>query len=82
MSLTTTALLHAQITAGHNGTGAISVSGLQVGDLLLKASLADGNTSPLDGKFEDVISVADEIQQLVAEDLSSHPIHFVLVRIP
>lgn len=79
MSLTTTALLRGQAN-GHNGTGSVSIPGLKVGDLLIKSSPADGITSSLDGKFEDVISVVDEIQQLADEDLSTHPINFILIR--
>lgn len=62
---------------GRNGSGAISVPGLQVGD----TAIVDLNGhNVIGGSFEQIVSVADEIQQLSGSDLSGQTYRFFLVR--
>ena len=47
---------------GINGAGAISISGLKVGDLVLNVFCP--NVGEPSGDYETVVTVADELQQL------------------
>ena len=77
MSVTlSTVLVKAEFT-GQSSSGAISVPGLQVGD----TAIVDLNGHNVIGSsFEQIISVADQIQQLSGSDLSSQTYKFFMVR--
>lgn len=79
MSVTTSGLVHATFVGDATGGAghAASVPGLKVGDILL-ANTANGNVY-LSGWFEPVVTVADELQQAVA-DLSTVTLNAVLFR--
>ena len=72
-----TKLLHAHFT-GKNGSGAITISGLAVGDFLLKAILP---STDLEGKFEDIVTTANQLQQLTSEDYSGLTFDAIFIRI-
>lgn len=56
---------------GRNGAGACTATGLQVGDVVLSvAGLTAGALGDASSSFESTITVADEIQQSAAGDLS------------
>ena len=57
--------------AGRNGAGAVSLSGVRVGDTVRTLTGLIGVTGDQSTKFESVISVDDQIQQLSADDLSA-----------
>jgi hypothetical protein len=68
--------------SGNNGLGAIAVPGLKVGDFLVWAMMS-GNASLLPmggGELEPMVSVADEIQQVDAADLSGHTFTVLIIR--
>ncbi|SRR5258706_2899023 len=71
---------------GHSGIGggAISVSGLRVGDKLiwLQSNQFSGGNEQFNsaGYFEIIISVNDQIQQLVTPDLSSWAFNAIFIR--
>lgn len=60
---------------GKTSAGALSIPGLQVGDVLIKV-IPDGF---YDG-YENVVSTADQIQQLTDLDWSSLNLEFILLR--
>lgn len=61
---------------GRSGSGAISVPGLQVGDIVLV--FVNGNWA---SSFESpTVSVADEMQQTSGADLSSISFELILIR--
>jgi len=60
---------------GNTTAGPLSIPGLQVGDVLIKV-MPNG----FDGGFENVVSVADQIQQLTALDWSPVNLEFILIR--
>jgi hypothetical protein len=80
MSLTTTALLHANFS-GKNGSGAISISGLKVGDFVLNVfEVANSTSQPQ--LFEAVVSVADQLQQTSGTNQSANTFDAVIARLP
>ena len=66
---------------GRNGTGAISVPGLRVGDIVV-CGVNVTNTSPIvpGTSYEVVVSVDDEIQQLTVGDFSATNVVVVVLR--
>lgn len=62
---------------GLTGTGGISISGLQQGDTLIKVI---PDSFPPGESFEDVVSVANELQQLPNLDWSGVNFTFYLLR--
>lgn len=80
MSLQVTGVFNASFS-GKNGSGAISVPGLAVGDIVL-AAVQDSSTVFDHGNnpFENVVSVADEIQQVNSSDLSANSYEVVVFR--
>jgi hypothetical protein len=66
---------------GHNGAGAITLTGAKVGDVLVVIRNTSA-TSPGDYRefFEKTISVADQVQQTSTSDYSSITFDVVLVR--
>ncbi|WP_157648395.1 hypothetical protein [Burkholderia ubonensis] len=71
MSTYETGPLFIKITAqGSNGAGAISVPGLQVGDHVNLVTFS-GNLNVQNGSFEQIVSVADQLQQTAGADYSS-----------
>lgn len=71
MSTFETGPLFIKITAqGNNGAGAINVPGLAVGDFVTLVTFS-GNVGNQSSSFEQIITVADEIQQLAPVDFSS-----------
>lgn len=78
MTLTTAAATVVKATAnGSANGGAISIPGLQVGDVFLQA-VPYG--FPPGQAFEQVVSVADQFQQLPALDWSSVSFTFYFLR--
>lgn len=65
---------------GVNGAGAVSVPGLDVGDLVTFYAQAPGGWQTPGGIFEDVISVAGEIQQISSNDLSPYTFTILFLR--
>jgi hypothetical protein len=73
-----------QVT-GRNGAGSISVPGVDVGDVLLVflngnppyGGLDIGSASP----FENVISVADQVQQIATNNFSASSYNVFFLRI-
>ncbi|MFT4068935.1 hypothetical protein [Paraburkholderia sp.] len=62
---------------GNTGAGSISVPGLQVGDI----GVFDFNGHNVIGSsFEQVVSIADEIQQISGADLSGQTYELFFVR--
>jgi hypothetical protein len=68
--------------AGRNGAGAITLTGAAVGDrvhIVIGAPTAGGAlVAPAAGTFEAVITVADQVQQASASNLSANTYVFVL----
>jgi len=59
--------------AGKNGAGACTLTGVKVGDVVRSVTgLAAGTVGDQSAKFETAITVADQIQQSDATDLSSN----------
>lgn len=59
--------------AGHNLEGACTLAGVKVGDIVVSVTgLAAGTVGDQSVKFESVITVDDQIQQLQASDLSAN----------
>lgn len=82
MSLQTIGLVAVSCGA-RNGTGAISVSGLKVGDRIISVVLITGGVPAHQnaGDFvEYMISTDDEVQQLDNSNLSGRTIEFICVR--
>lgn len=83
MSVVVNANLITATFTGNNGIGAISVTGLEVGDKLIylrsPTYLSDVNLSG-SSVMEAYVTVADEIQQIVATDHSGHTFDAVFVR--
>lgn len=72
---------------GRNGTGSISVPGLEVGDILIWLNITNSSPDVAQGQqlnafawTELVVSVADEIQQLDVRDHSSDGFQAVFIR--
>jgi hypothetical protein len=78
MSASICAILNAQV-AGNNGAGAVSISGLNVGDIVVHVVSVSGD-GLYDGLFEPVVSVANELQQTSSENLSAVTLTVVLIR--
>lgn len=71
--------------AGRNAAGAITLTGATVGQRLVIAlgtitnsTASNAFIAPAAGTFESVITVADQIQQASASDLSANSYFFVL----
>ncbi len=68
--------------AGRNGTGAITVTGTKVGDLVVGAlGYVTGTgaiTSLSNSSFESVVTVADQIQQTTATNLTANTFVFLV----
>lgn len=59
--------------SGHNLAGACTLTGVKVGDVVLTVTgLAAGTVGDKSSSFESTITVADQIQQIAASDLSSN----------
>lgn len=72
MSASLSGMVAASFT-GNNGTGGISIPGLEVGDLVIaiwQTNPAGSWTQP-GNHFEGIVTVADELQQLVGSNYSS-----------
>jgi hypothetical protein len=67
------------VHAGKNGTGAVTLTGAKVGDLVIGAAQIGTTPGDAKSKFETVITVVDQIQQTSATDLSSEQILFILL---
>jgi hypothetical protein len=61
----------------HNGTGAITATGVNVGDAVVMTANVTDHTNTA-ANFETVITVKDQIQQLSATDLSAK-VHVFMV---
>ena len=58
---------------GHSGAGACTLTGAKVGDVVASITgEATGTAGDQSAKFESTISVADQIQQSSATDLSAN----------
>lgn len=66
---------------GANGAGAISIEGALIGDEVQKLVGVYGDTGDQTDRFEDVISVKGQIQQLDSDDLSEN-IYVVILKSP
>lgn len=67
--------------AGRNGAGACTLTGAVVGDLVVGvACLTAGQLGMVDASFEAAITVADQIQQSAATDLSARA--YVVLLLP
>jgi hypothetical protein len=63
---------------GHNNTGACTATGLKVGDKVIGVvNLTDGTTAT--SSFEATVTVADQLQQSSASDLSSKKFSLLVV---
>jgi hypothetical protein len=62
---------------GSVGVGPVSIPGLQVGDVVMR-SIPDGFTDAT--IFEEVVTVADQLQQASFADLSSQVFTWYLLR--
>lgn len=94
MSLTTTPIVTSAVAAasfvrasfvGVTGPGVISVPDLVVGDVIIWLSY--GSSAPLNVRYDEIstffeaeVSVDDELQQTVAEDLSAVTINIICLR--
>ncbi len=67
--------------AGHNGAGAVTLTGAKVGDKVV--GVTQLTTTFQDGKanFESTITVADQIQQSSATNFSAVVFQFVIVHL-
>lgn len=66
--------------AGKNGAGALTLTGAKVGDKVRNAMQITDTIGDVTSSFESVITVADQIQQSAATDLSIKVILFTLQR--
>lgn len=64
---------------GGTTSGAVAVPGLKVGDRVVHVT--QGANGDYDGYFEKVVTVDDEIQQLIAADISSLTLEVLVYRI-
>ncbi len=72
------ALLYTAFT-GYNGAGACTLTGAKVGDVVLGvANMTDGGASA--ASFEAIVTVADQVQQSSASDLSTKKYATLLLR--
>jgi hypothetical protein len=63
---------------GHNGVGAVTLTGAKVGDVVIGVvNVTDG--ASLSSSFESKITVADQIQQSSVSDLSTKKLSVLLV---
>lgn len=68
-------------TLGHNGAGAITVTGAQIGDVVTGVTgITSGTLGDLSAGFESVISVAGQLQQSSATDYSAKALLITLTR--
>lgn len=65
---------------GRNGAGAVSVSGLKVGDKILRLTQSGTDYTADPTMMEWVISVDDQIQQISGGNLSTYAFDAVAVR--
>lgn len=66
------------VVAGHNGAGAVTLAGAKVGDKVIQAINLTDDTDAR-SSFEATITVAGQIQQSSASDLSTKTISFELL---
>lgn len=70
--------------SGRNGAGAVSVTGLEVGDILLWSFFENAGPPPTyeppGSIFEARVTVADEIQQVFTNDLTGDNFTLILLR--
>ena len=82
MALSVANVITGQFSTGSTGAGSKSLPGTVVGDIVLTvwdtSQAANGNVET--GAFEQVISVADHIQQVVGGNLSALTLQVVLLR--
>lgn len=64
---------------GNNGSGAISIPGLKVGDVVITSVVGSTTQSP-GSVFERIVSVSDELQQIENSNLSTQSCYIVFVR--
>jgi hypothetical protein len=67
--------------AGRNGAGVIALPGARVGDVVITLTGVYGVDGDQSAAFEDIVSVADQLQQTSASDLSDHR-YVVVVKNP
>jgi len=68
-----TAKMDIILFAGHNLAGACTMTGVKVNDVVLSVTgIAVGDVGDKAALFETAITVADQIQQVSATDLSAH----------
>lgn len=79
MTVQSIGLVTASFT-GINGSGAVSVPGLKVGDRVISCYLINNNVWQAAGQaYEYIVSVNDEIQQL-GGSFSTETVELVLIR--
>jgi len=70
--------MHFVAFTGHNNTGACAATGVKVGDTVVGVvSITDGTSAA--SSFESTITVADQIQQTSASDLSTKKFSLLVV---
>lgn len=75
----TTRAMNIQTVLGHNGAGAVVLAGTVVGDHVISATdLSAAPPADVTASFEGNITVAGQIQQSSASNLSTHAILFVV----
>ena len=79
MSLSVNDVLNGSFS-GHNGAGACTLSGARVGDIVSVVCLGTPFHDAYSQYFEGTISVAGQIQQTLASDLSSNTFNVMLLR--
>lgn len=65
---------------GKNGTGALTLTGVKVGDKVVGVTQLTTTFQSVASSFESTITVADQIQQSAATDFSAIKIQFVVVK--
>lgn len=72
------------VAVGSNGAGALTVTGAVVGDIVQavigQVTATAGPVAVPAGAFERVVTVADQVQQISAANLSANTYHFVLLK--
>jgi hypothetical protein len=77
------ALAHCSIIlfTGKNGTGALTATGLKVGDIIASVTgVVVGDVGSKSALFETSVSIVDQIQQVSATDLSTHQYMALVIR--
>jgi hypothetical protein len=70
----------AKTQLGRNGVGALTLTGAKVGDTVVNVSRLSATIADGAALFESVITVADQIQQSSATDLSAVFFNFIVQR--